>query len=253
MAAEYGDDIQVIFVESQRRMGADGVEAFIWDHKWMGTSAMWTGEAPVRTGARGLPNFALLSSDGELLLTGHPGSMHGKIEDAIAADLKKANAIPEGTPKALKKAWKAAMKGDYGKAVAEARKIEAKGGADGEGASAAITTFIGKVEAELARADWMVQNGYLAEAQEFLKKLSKRIKGIEDVAEKANELNGHFTSEDNAAELAASVELSKLINKLAEDGFDDKLVKKLNKFVKKNEATKAAERAAHLAKISEKV
>ena len=252
MAAEYGDDLQIIFVESQRRVDEDGVEAFIWDHKWMGTSAMWTNEAPFNTGSSGIPNFALLSNEGEILLMGHPGAMHSKIEDAIDGEIKKATAIPEGTPKALKKAWKAFMKKDYGKAVAEARKVEAKGGEDGEAATVAIGTFIDHVEKKLGRADWMIENGYLVEAQDFVKKLSKQIKGIDEVVEKQTELTTKFESEELKPEMAAAQALSKLVNALAEDGFDDKLVKKLRKFVKKNEATKAAARAKHLADISEK-
>lgn len=233
-------------------MEPEGIEAFIWDHKWMGTTAMWTGEAPFNTGAPGLPNCVLLSNEGEVLLMGHPGSMHSKIEEAVEAEIKKAKAIPEGTPKALKKAWKAFMKKDYGKAVAEARKVEAKGGEDGEAATQAIGTFVERVEKELGRADWMVQNGYLVEAQAFIKKLSKQINGIADVVERQTEITDELASEDLKPEMAAAQALEKLVKALSEDGFDDKLVKKLRKFVEKNEATKAAARAQHLVDISSK-
>ena len=252
MAAEYGDDLQIIFVESQGH-SSEEAEAFAWDHKWMGTSAMWTTEAPFRTGSKGIPNFALLSNEGEVLLMGNPLSMGKQIEEAIDAEIKKANAIPEDTPKSLKKAWKAFVKGDYGKAVAEARKVEAKGGADGEEATAAIDVFIERVEDELGRANWMIENGYLVEAQKFMKDLSKRTKGIAEVAEESTEIGAKLDSDDLKAELTAAQALSKLIDKLAEGGYDDKLIKKLEKFVKKNEATKAAKRAQHLVDISSKV
>lgn len=251
MAEEYGDDLQILFVESQGS-SEEEAEAFAWDRKWMGTSAMWTTEAPFRTGSGGLPNFALLSNEGEVLLMGNPLSMGKQIEEAIDAEIKKANAIPEDTPKALKKAWKAFVKGDYGKAVAEARKVEAKGGADGEEATAAIDIFVERVEDELGRANWMLENGYLVEAQKFMKDLSKQIKGITEVAEQTTEITGKIDSPDLKPELTAAQSLSKLINAIAEEGFDEKLVKKLEKFVKKNEATKAAERAQRLVELSKK-
>jgi len=251
MAAEYGDDLQIIFVESQGHT-IEEAEAFAWDHKWMGTTAMWTAERPFSTGAKGIPNFALLSNTGEVLLMGNPLAMHSKIEEAIDAEIKKANAIPEGTHKALKKAWKSFTKKDFGKAVAEARKVEAKGGEAGEEATQAIATFIERVEGELGRADWMIQNGYLTEAQAFIKKLSKKTKGIADVEERQTEITTELASDDLKPEMAAAQSLSKLIKALSEDGWDEKLVKKLRKFVEKNDATKAAKRAQHLVDISSK-
>ena len=38
---------------------------------------MWTTERPVVTGARGIPNFVLLSSDGEVVLKGNLGQPGG--------------------------------------------------------------------------------------------------------------------------------------------------------------------------------
>ena len=102
----YGDDLQVIFVESQ---GASEEKAigFAYGRKWMGNQAMWTRERPVQVPGRGLPKFALLSAEGELLLQGNPLSMKKKIEQAIDGEIKKAKSAPSGTPKSLSKAWKA--------------------------------------------------------------------------------------------------------------------------------------------------
>ena len=99
----------------------------------------------------------------------------------------------------------------------------------------------------------MIENGYLVEAQKFMKDLSKRTKGIAEVAEESTEIGAKLDSDDLKAELTAAQALSKLIDKLAEGGYDDKLIKKLEKFVKKNEATKAAKRAQHLVDISSKI
>ena len=83
LAEDYKDEVTVIFVESQG-LSLDEADAFAFGKNWMGTHAMWTTERPFDTGARGLPNFALLSNQGEVLLKGHPLSMKKRIEEDIA-------------------------------------------------------------------------------------------------------------------------------------------------------------------------
>ena len=62
---EFGEDLQVIFVESQ---GADRakMEGFALRKKWFGTTAMWTTERPFDSGSRGLPNYVLIGADGKV-------------------------------------------------------------------------------------------------------------------------------------------------------------------------------------------
>ncbi|MEM7515634.1 MAG: hypothetical protein AAF368_01740 [Planctomycetota bacterium] len=245
MAREFGDDLTIIFVESQGTP-PDATETFVWNHKWMGTSAMWTHEAPLRTGSNGLPNFALLSNTGEVLLKGHPMSMHKDIVEAVEGEIAKSKKAPEGTPKALKKAYKAWAKGDFAKAVAEARKVEAKGGEDGEAAATTVSTFIAGIEAKFARVDWMLENNYLVQSEELYNTLVKSTKGLEDVAEKAAALEETFGAKDLKDEMSAAKSLARIESKLEEEGFDDKLVKQLEKFVKKNADFKAGSRAKYL-------
>jgi hypothetical protein len=85
---EYGDDIQVIFVECQ---GAtrEQFEAFAWSMKWMGNNAMWTEERPFATVGGGLPETALIGIYGRIIMQGHPGSYGKKLEAAIEAEIKK--------------------------------------------------------------------------------------------------------------------------------------------------------------------
>ena len=71
LASEHGDDLAVLFVQAQG-LSADESEAFALGRKWLGTPAMRTAERPFATGSRGLPNFALVSSDGMILLKGQP-------------------------------------------------------------------------------------------------------------------------------------------------------------------------------------
>ena len=249
LAREFGDDLALVMVESQGS-NMEEQEAFVWKRKWMGTQAMWTTERPFDTGAGGLPNFALLSAEGEVLLMGNPSSMHGKIEDAIAEEIAKAKKVPADTPKAFKKAWKEFVKGNYAKAVAEARKVEAKGGEDGEIAAGAVEDFVDAIENKYARVGWLMDNGYFGKAQSMFKDLSKQTKGLADIAEAHAELAQRFEAPELKAELDAAKAFERIESKLQENGFDEKLVKKLESFAKKNAESKVVSRAEHILKLA---
>ena len=121
MQEQYGDDLNIVLVEVQGAT-AEKVEKFALDHEWFGTSAMWTVERPFNTGARGIPNCVLLSPDGEVVLKGHPVSLHAEIEDHIATAKRTRTKLPAGMPKDLSSAWKAFAKGKLDDAAKEARK-----------------------------------------------------------------------------------------------------------------------------------
>ena len=105
LAEEYGDALQVIFVECQGA-SREQYEAFVWKQKWMGLgNTMWTEERPFKTVGNGLPETALLGIDGQILIQGYPGNFGKKLEDLLAAEVKKAKDAPAGTPVACKKAW----------------------------------------------------------------------------------------------------------------------------------------------------
>ena len=106
MPEEYGDDLAVIFVESQGA-NAKRAESCAYDRGWMGRGAYWTLERPASTGLGYLPSFILLDVDGKVLLKGNTGSMKGKIKDAIKDQIKDARDLPEEYGKDFKKAWKA--------------------------------------------------------------------------------------------------------------------------------------------------
>jgi hypothetical protein len=249
MAKEYGDDLMVVFCESQNTP-KDKTEAFIWDHKWMGTSAIWTNESVFRTGSNGLPNYALLSSTGEILMMGHPGSDHGKIKDAIEEQIALMKKAPHGSPKSLKKAYKEFAKGNYAKAIAEARKVEAKGKDDKEAATNAAYDFIERVEGKLKRVEWLTENGYFIRAQDMLSDIEKATKDMSEVAETIASLTEKLAGDEIKAEVSAASLLAKIEKGLYEDGFDDKIVKRLKKFADKNGATAAGERARHIVKLA---
>jgi hypothetical protein len=171
LAEQYGDALQVVFVECQ---GAtrDQYEAFAWKLKWMGpANTMWTEERPFPTLGNGLPETALVGVDGTILMQGHPGNFGKKLEETIAAEVKKSKDAPAGTPAALKKAWSTFAKGDVAAALAECDKV---GGDDGQ---AAREEFVARTGRRVARAKWLVDNGYAVEAEKHLEKLAKDVKG----------------------------------------------------------------------------
>lgn len=247
-AEKYGDDLQVIFVECQGT-SPKGTERFTYKRKWMGTSAMWTSERPFTTGAKGLPNFALLSADGELLMKGHPGSMHSKMTKAIEAEIAAAKKGPKDAPKALKAAHKAFAKGKIAKALAVAAKVTAAGGDDASSAESATKTFRKAIDSKLDRVDWMLKHGYLLEAESLSESLQKALKDLEAYQERVAGFVATFTSPEMKDELKAAKGLGKLQAAMEEDGLDDKLKKKLKKFTVKNSDARIAARAEHLLSV----
>jgi hypothetical protein len=245
LAEEYGDSLGIILVESQ---GATQTEAekFAWGKKWMGTGAMWTCERPFDTGAGGLPNFALLSNEGKVLLMGNPLAMHGQITEAIEAEIEKAMDAPEGTPKDLKKAYGTFAKGKHAKAIEDLRKIALKGGEGAEDAENHAKLLIARVEAKFARVDWLLENAYLIEAETAFEGLVKSTKGLEEVAEKTAALQATMDADDMKEEMKAAKAFAKLEEKLMEEGLDEKLLKKIAKFAESNADRKVTKRAQHL-------
>jgi len=242
---EYGDQVQVIFVESQGAT-ADVAEKFAFQRKWLNGPSMWTTERPFDSGSRGLPNFVLLSNDGEVLLKGNPMAMKGKIEDAIEAEVRKGKKAPEGTPKALEKAWKEFRKGEYSKAIALAKKAGSKPDV-AEDAAVAAELFEARASAALDEVTWCMENGYLTQAEERLKALSKSLKGQDELMTRASALEEELESDAFEAEWAACKAFEKLMSKVNRKGVDERTGKSLDVIAEKHPGTKNGERAARTA------
>jgi len=241
---EFGDDLQVIFVECQ---GAtrDQAEAFTWRMKWMGGRAMWTEERPFKTIGNGLPETALVGSDGTILMQGHPGDMGKKIEEAIALEIKKGKEAPEGTPSALKPAWKTFLKGDVAGAIAECDKL----GTDE--AKAAREEFVVRTERRVARAKWLLDNGYVAEAESGLGQLAKDAKGVAELEAKISAESTRLAEPERAAEREAGKTWSTFVNAVAKKKpFEAANVQKAEGLAKKFTGTKTADRATRFAVLS---
>ena len=248
-AEEFGDDLAVVFVEVG---GADeeSAERFVWKKSWMGTSAMWTTERPFQTGISTMPSFALLSASGELLMMGNPSSMHSKLMKTIEEEVEKAKGLPEGAPKSLKKAYKAFAKGDYAKALEEASDV-ANGGDEGaEFAAETRKSFAKRIDGKFDRVQWMIDNAYVLEAETFFEDLAKGVDDLEAYRDRVTKFEELFESDEMGAELDAAKKFARLESKLMDDGLEEKLVDKVEKFADKFADTKVAARAKAILKIA---
>lgn len=243
MQRELGDDVQVIFVECQ---GHDmpKVEQFAYQRGWMGSNAMWTTERPFDVGVDGIPHFALLDIEGKVILFGSSTQLHSQLEELVAEQVALVQKGPKDLHKDLKGAWKARAKGDYAKAVAEARKAEAKGAPDVEAFVASVNAA---AEGKLRRIESMIANGHANSAVDAVETLAKGVVGLEGIAEKVTALATSLASPEMKSELEASKQVEKIEASLAEEGLEARgLDKKLEKIAEKFAGTKAAERAKHL-------
>jgi hypothetical protein len=246
---QYGSDLQVLFVEVQGA-DADTAEAFAWRQEWMGTAAMWSTERPLELEGTTIPKFALLDNDGNVLLSGNPLEQKKQIEEAVAAEVKKAKAPPAGTPAGLAKAWATFLKGDVTGALAACDALSHDASL-GEAASTLRKELAARTDARLLRARWLIDNGYPSEAEAELAALTKAVKGCADFEESVAGQRARLALADAAPELEAAKALSSLQQRMLKNKpFEDANVKALAKLAEKHAGTKAAERAARLARLA---
>ena len=241
---KYGDDVQVIFVESQAHTRED-YESFAWRSKWMGNNAIWTDERPIPTVGTGLPETALIGVDGKVIMQGNPGNFGKKFEAAVEAEVKKSKSPPEGTPDALKPAWTAYLKGDVSAALAECDKVASDGG------KALHEQFLSATKHQIARVKWLVDNGYLSDADKLAGELAKGVKGTADLEKDVAAQITRMAAPDMAAEKEAEKAVANFVKEIAKKKpFDPANVKKAESLDKKYPGTKAGGRAAHIAELS---
>src|SRR5262245_59767212 len=146
----------------------------------MGGRAMWSMERPFETGSNTLPNFVLLGNDGKVLMKGNPLDQGKEIERQISEQIKLARSAPADTNKAVKPAWAAFNKGKIAKAyeIARAASTDAASKEDVVAAAKeALAAFDARIQADLKRVDWMLENGFFEEAANLADNLKKNVKG----------------------------------------------------------------------------
>ncbi len=250
---EYGDQINVLFVECQNSAEADIVKKQLM-YKWLGGPAVWTKERPFALAGNGLPKFALLDAEGRIVLSGSSNAMHTAIKESVAEMVKNSKKAPADLPKPVGKAMVDIRKGEYVKANAVLNKlIEKPGGPDPAAlktaAETAQTQLMDRVEGEINQLRWMASNGYPIEAMDRHKSLMKRAKGLPGVQEELKELGSMLTSDDMKQEIAAAKALKKLEGKFFAD-YKGKYQKKFQKIVEDFGNTSVANRAVYWAKYA---
>ena len=241
---EYGDDLAVIFVESQGTSPADTTK-FIMSHRWMGNQAMWTHERPFDTGSRGLPNFALLSADGIVIAKGN--HMSSKHTDMIEEEIKRGKGAPADAHKAFAKSWKEFGNGNYAKALAETAKVGSKKTELSEEAEELTSLFELRIQSKLDRVGWLLKNGYPTRAKDMINVTLKGLKGAGEMESSAREVQNRFDSDEVKLELQAATKINRLLEKVYEDGRDEKLFAKLGKMADEFSGTKVGARAKIIA------
>jgi hypothetical protein len=247
----FGDDLQVIFVESQGATPAQA-EGFSLAHHWLGNRAMWTSEHPFDTGATSLPNFVLIGNDGKVLLKGNPLAQPKEIERQIAEQIKLRRSAPANAASYVKGAWTEFNKGKISKAFEVLREVEKENAGKADVAETVHQTdaaFRAKVDRDLARVKWMVDNGQYEEAANRLDDLKKNSKGEEPISARCRALAEQLDSPELKAERDASKALGRLLPEFFKKGGDAATSAELVRFAEKNKGTKAAARADRLAKL----
>lgn len=241
---QYGDDIQVIFVESQNTP-RDVWEACVWKWKWIGNGAWWTVEPPIPPKTKGLPEAALLGIDGAVLMQGNPGEFGKKLEEAVAAEVKKSKSAPAGTPEALKGAWKSFAKGEAAAAIAECEKL------DTDDSNKAKDEFIARLTARIGRTGWMIENGYLSAADKTLGDIEKSVKGNVELTAKVAEKKSQLLATELEAERAADKAFQSFVAEVAKKKpFEPPNVKKAQAMAEKFKGTKTAVRIERFVALS---
>lgn len=245
---EYGDKIQVVFVEVQGASPKDA-QVFALGKKWLGGRAMWTSEPPFETGRTTIPSTVLVSSAGDVLFVDYP--VESKLKDLIDEDLKNKEKGPKDAPDPVRKAYADFAKGNWGKALAAAQAVIDKpppkdGDAAVAAAKAALDEFKQGIDARFARVDSLVAAGLFDRATDELTAIAKAAKGDAELTKRQADALAKLNGDDLKTERDAAVALAKLEKKLYANGPEDSTCKALEAFAEKHSGTKAGERASYL-------
>jgi len=246
---DLGDEVQVIFVESQGH-SIEEAEQCALQHKWFSDRAIWTTEQPFETGAKGIPHTVLLGNNGEVLYNGSPSS---QVEDLIAEQVKLAKKGPKDLSPTCTKAWQDFEKGNWTAAIKSLDAVQ--DGAEKDAATKLSAQFTARANAKVTHLQWLVDNSQFDRADKLAPNYAKAVAGNEKLEARVKEITTKLASQEIASEREASKALDKIEARIAKDGLDAKsapgIVKALNGVSEKFPKTTAAKRAEHLAKLAQ--
>jgi hypothetical protein len=231
---QYGDDLQVLFVESQ---GASAPEAaaFVLKQKWLGRAGgIWTIEHPCDSGSPGLPSAVLIGGDGRVLFNGHPLDGHKQIMSLIEKDNASRRTPPTDSPKALEPAWKEFGKGKIGNAIKLLDGIAEKDrGALGDAWQSTRDEFLKRAQNQIGRAQWELEHGYPTRSADRLDGIAKACEGQADLKKSIDELRARLNGPEGHSEREAAKVLERLETTFYEKGGDDASRKDLERMLAK--------------------
>jgi hypothetical protein len=236
----------VLFIEVQ---GASDVQAqgFALKKKWLGVDALWTTERPFDLGLDGIPQCALLSPSGEIVLSGYTNDIHSKVADKIDEFVKKPKARKD-LPASVAKVVSDFDRGNYGAAMTALASLAS--GADKGAAEGVQAELSARLESKIARIEAFRAAGYLEKADALAALLTKSLAGNAEWSAKLDEPKKALAAPEMAKEREAEKALAAATKKLFTKGPDKGTAKSLEAVASKHTGTKVAERASELAKIA---
>lgn len=243
---ELGDDVTVLFVESQGA-SPEQAEKFIYNKRWPNDRSIWTTEHPFSVEIEGLPSGALLGNDGSVLWSGRPTSDHSKIVDLVNEQIKLAKKGAKGMGPTAAKANAEFEKGNFSAAL---KLLDAAPEAEKAEADKLNHSLETRAKAKVARLDWYIGAGEFDKADKLLPTLQKGMAGNEKLEASVKACADKLTSKELAQEREASKALAKVQKLIQGDGIGDVAVKQLNTVATKYPNTRAAKKASHLIELS---
>jgi hypothetical protein len=215
---------------------------------------MWTCERPFDPGAGSLPSCALLGNDGKLLLKGNPLELNKEIERQIAEQIKNRKSPPVEVSTYVKPAWTELNRGRIAKAFESLREVERANDGKQDVVEVVRQTdkqFRTRVERELKRLQWLVDNGHFDEAAVRLDDLRKSAKGEEAISVRCGEIAAELAAPELKSEREAARALARLLPEFFKTGGDAPTALELQRLAEKYKGTKAAARAEHWARLAQ--
>lgn len=197
-------------------------------------------------GLRGYPHAALIDPSGTIVWTGHPASLgNDTIEAALGGALKRPIFDWSDSVRSAKGLF---LRGDYGKALVNARKVAQKGDAGAEWVVESLEAFTG-FQVDRAAA-WAEQGNYLS-LDERGKGILSSIKGLPELEDRLEEVLKTLKSKEAKRVLKGQRSVVKLkekvyaTNNLKKDDVDD-VLDKLDKLLEDYAGTYAEKDARTL-------
>jgi hypothetical protein len=245
----FGDDLAVLFVESQ---GAtrDEIEAFAITRRWMGGRALWTAERPFEVRARSLPYFVLLGSDGRVIAMGDPLAASKEIERRVADEIGRREPAAGESALPVRAAWSEYQRGRAAAALAGLRQLASAPESE-ESARAALAELSARLERDVARAEWLLDHGYFDEARARIERLRRSLRGDEAWMERLDRFMARFDSPELAGEREAARLIGRAVAQFFYSGGDAASAEELTRLANLHPSSLAATEARRLVALTQ--